>query len=168
MTISEIPYDFIRQRVTIGWTEIKFGLDHQLLKPEGAIDKAMEQLCTSSETSKDLVELATMANSESVADLVSSLAGHELPAPDQFVKDKWLYIVLAWVYENQKLLIDPLQIVEEVYADFDYPQQIVSFVRYMPTEDLNVGNLEQNEARLFRSWRNYLSEMKDRFAEQTQ
>ena len=45
MTIAEIPYEFISRRVELGWNEIKFGLDHQLVKPKVAIDKATERLC---------------------------------------------------------------------------------------------------------------------------
>ncbi len=37
--------------------------------------------------------------------------------------------------ENRETVEDPFAVVEELYADFDYPEEIAGFVRYMPPED---------------------------------
>jgi hypothetical protein len=164
MAVTEIPYEFISQRVELDWMEIKFGLDHKLLKPNAAIEKATEQLCGADPAPKEVVELASLAESEPVADLVSRLARVETPSEDQDVKAKWLYLVLAWLFEHRESLVDPLGIVERVYSDFDYPKEIASFVRYMPMEGPDLENYEQNEARLFDRWKAYLDRSGKRFA----
>jgi hypothetical protein len=163
MTIARIPYEFISQRVELSWTEIKFGLDHELVKPKAAIEKAAEHLSGTDAAPKELVELASLAESEPVADLVSHLTKIETPPSDERIKDKWLYLVLAWLFEHRVSLVDPLGMVETVYSDFDYPKEIASFVRYMPMDGPDLGNREQNEARLFDRWRAYLNRAGNRF-----
>lgn len=167
MTIGEIPYEFISQRVKVGWNEIKFGLDHQLTTPKTAIEKATQQLCDTDTASPEVIELAGLAASEPVADLITRLAKAETSPDDEYVKAKWLYLALAWLFENRESLVDPLSLVEEVYSDFDYPREIASFVRYMPMEGPDLKNREQNEARLFDNWKAYLDQGGKRFARLT-
>ncbi len=164
MAIVEIPYDFIIQHVELGWTEIKFGLDHELVKPKAAIEKATERLCRTDAAPMEVVELASLAENEPVADLVSHLANAETPPAEEHVKAKWLYLVLAWLFEHRESLADPFGMVEKVYSDFDYPKEIVSFVRYMPMDGPDLGNREQNEARLADRWKAYLNRAGKRFA----
>ncbi len=49
--------------------------------------------------------------------------------------EKWLYIILLDLFNKRKELDDPLGRVEEIYENFDYPEEIESFVRYMPVSD---------------------------------
>ena len=49
--------------------------------------------------------------------------------------EKWLYIVLLDLFNKRKELDDPLGNVEEIYENFDYPEKIESFVRYMLAND---------------------------------
>jgi hypothetical protein len=67
--------------------------------------------------------------------------------------------VLAWFYEHRGEVPDPLLRVEEVYADFGYPEQIAKFVRYMPMEGPDLGSREANEHRLFERWKRYIEEV---------
>ena len=162
MTVSNIPYEFIRQHVELGWPEIKFGLDQQLLKPKAAIDKATDLLSVADDVPKEVIELAGLGESEPVTELVSTLITKEVPPSDGQIKAKWLYLVLAWLFENRESLVDALGMVESVYSDFDYPKEIASFVRYMPLNELDLGNREQNEARMFERWKTYLGQAKTR------
>ena len=163
MIVTDIPYEFISQRTELGWNEIRFGLDQQLIKPKAAVDRATEQLCHMDATPKEMVELASLSESESVVDLVSHLARNEAPVLGEQVKAKWLYLVLAWLFENRESLVDALGMVESVYSDFDYPKEINSFVRYMPMDGPDLGNREQNEARMFDRWKAYLNRAGKRF-----
>lgn len=165
MTVAKIPYEFITQRVELRWNEIKFGLDHQLIKPKVAIAKALEQLCDTDTAPKEVVELAALGESEPVADLVTRLAEVETPSSSvEYVNAKWLYLLLAWLFEYRESLVDPMTIVEEVYADFNYPREIAPFIRYMPMDAPDLGNQEQNEARMFDRWKAYLDNAAKRFA----
>src|SRR5438128_1663250 len=64
MAVTNIPYEFISQRVELGWKEIEFGLDHRLLGPKATIEKATEQLGGIEVPPKELVELASLGETE--------------------------------------------------------------------------------------------------------
>ena len=72
------------------------------------------------------------------------------------MRRKWAFLILAWVYEHRDSFEDPLDLVEKLYADLDYPEQVAPFVRYMPTDEPDLGSRGQNEQRLFQKWAEYL------------
>jgi hypothetical protein len=72
------------------------------------------------------------------------------------LREAWLDVVLAWLYDHRAELEDPLEMVEAVYADFGYPAQIASFVRCMPMQGPDLGSPAANEQRLFERWKRYL------------
>jgi hypothetical protein len=151
-----IPYSFVRSRVRISWRDALFGLTNELLDPLAAIELAAEQV--DERADPILVALAAGAN-DWVLQRVERLAENESPRSDDEIRDKWLYLVLAWIYENRDRFPDPLQRVEEVYADFGYPEPLAKFVRYMPMEGPDLGSREANERRLFERWKQYLDEV---------
>jgi hypothetical protein len=159
-----IPYHFLRSRVRMSWREMRFGLANDLLDPHAPVDLAVDQVTELAEPSAALLELAGASKNEPTSDLVEDLANDEAPRSDNEIRDKWLYLVLAWLYEHRGEYPDPLQRVEEVYADFGYPEQIAKFVRYMPMEGPDLGSREANEGRLFDRWKRYLDEVAPTYA----
>ncbi|HEZ8210006.1 TPA: DUF2247 family protein, partial [Neisseria gonorrhoeae] len=72
----------------------------------------------------------------------------------------WLYILLNDVFHRKEEFYGPLGEVEKIYADFDYPEEIESFVRYMPPKDGYIPSAhtyEENIARLYSHWEHYLN-----------
>lgn len=153
-----IPYAFVRDRTRLSWRGVCFGLQNELLDPEAPRDMAVDQIAEFEEPSSTLLELASVKKGERTMELVEQLAVAETPSPEEKIRERWLYLVLAWIYEHRNECSDPLQRVEEVYADFDYPERIASFVRYMPMNGPDLGNREANERRLFERWAQYLDE----------
>lgn len=79
---------------------------------------------------------------------------------EEDVSRKWLVASLANLYANRHLTEDPLGEVERIYADFDYPESMKSFVRYMPVAgeyNPDKHSHEQNVERLFENWRRFLA-----------
>ena len=164
MAVTKIPYDFIDKRVSLGWRDVAFGLEHQWIGPKVAIERATDRLCEADSTSADEVELAGLSASDSIIDIVSRLANAEGASTEETCRAKWLYLTLAWLFANRGSLNDALAMVEEVYSDFGYPREVASFVRYMPMVGPDLGNREQNEARLYSNWKDYIDEAGKRFA----
>jgi hypothetical protein len=145
----KIPWAFIRSRAHLTWREVEFGLQNGWLTDEAAIDIAISHV-TASDDSPDVVELASVLPHErcKVPEIVRRLTKRG----PECSKDKWLFLLLAWLYEHRDDIEEPLGGVEELYADFDYPEEMASFVRYMPPQDPSrVG-----ESYLFDAWRRYL------------
>jgi len=154
-----IPYRFLRNRTRMSWRDVRFGLVNELLEPQAPVELAVDQVSERAESSEALLQLAGAGKDEPTLELVEQLADHEPPRSEDEIRDKWLYLVLAWIYEHRDDYPDPLQLVEEVYADFGYPEQIAKFVRYMPMEGPDLGSREANERRLFERWKRYLAEV---------
>ena len=108
-----------------------------------------------------MVELAGLTQAElaevpSLLEKVVSAAEAEDSTASQ---GKWLYLVLAWVYEHRAEVVDPLGLVEQLYADFGYPAELRGFVRFMPPEgryEPQAHTHAENVARLFSKWAEYL------------
>ncbi|RKA27975.1 hypothetical protein DYZ85_00757 [Listeria monocytogenes] len=72
------------------------------------------------------------------------------------VKDKYLYVLLKLVWENENNYADPLEVIEYIYADLDYPSEIEHLVRYMPMKHKNMGSIELNVAEMYKDWETFL------------
>ena len=156
-----IPYAFIRGRLRMSWRDVRFGLANELLDPMAGIDLAVEQVAQPALPSSSVVEVAGLSPDAPLIDLVElveKLAESEPPVAEQEIRDRWLYLVLAWTYEHQADYLDALDRIEEIYADFSYPKRIVSFVRYMPMEDPPLGSRAAAEQRMMQRWKEYLDE----------
>ena len=148
----KIPWQFIRERCSLGWRQLKYGLDNELIDSAVTVERAIDLLGEQADTDPGVIELAALRPGQCGQSILAELADAEPPLDVAEVQDTWLYLVLAWVYEHRSEFSDPLQTVEMVYADFGCPQSIEGFVRYMPSEGPNVGRLE-NEKRLMERWR---------------
>lgn len=153
-----IPYGFIRNRVRMSWREVRFGLLNELLDPLAPVELSLEQVVEVEQPSAAMLGLAGADKNEPTLEFVEQLADSEAQQPEREIRDMWLYLVLAFIYEYRDEYPDPLQRVEEVYGDFNYPEQIANFVRYMPMDGPDLGSREANERRLFERWKLYLDE----------
>lgn len=155
-----IPYRFVRERTRLSWRDIRFGLVNELLDPEAPVALANDQVDELEAPSAALLDLAGVGDDVPTMELVERLAESEPQRSEDEIRHKWLYLALAWIYERRHAYSDPLQRVEEVYADFGYPEQIASFVRYMPMVGPDLGSREANERRLFERWKQYIDEVR--------
>lgn len=153
-----IPYAFIRKRTNVSWRDIHFGLVNQLLAPDAPIALAVDQVDELADPPAALLDLAGAGKNQPTLELVERLAEGEPGHSDDEIRSKWLYLVLAWLYEHRHEDSDPLQRIEEVYADFGYPEQLAGFVRYMPMAGPDLGSREANERRLFERWKQYVDD----------
>jgi hypothetical protein len=155
----KLSLDFVRARATLTWAEIEFGIRNGWLDTDAAVELAMDQVARESSPSRDVLELASILQHERgrIPELIERLARSGEPLS----KEKWLYLLMAWVYCNRSSFVDPFQTVEEIYQSFDYPEEITSFVRYMPAKDPKEGG----EDSMLRAWRSYLDEKQEIFGE---
>jgi hypothetical protein len=134
-----------------------FGLEEQLLDPMAPGERAIEALLGEAPDA-NLIELAELTDRQDPRQLVERLAAGEQEQSLEEIRVKWLWLVLSWIFAHRNQYRDPLRKVEEVYADFGYPDRIAGFVRYMPSDVSSLAGREANEARLYERWRNYIEE----------
>jgi hypothetical protein len=158
-----LPYDFVTMRIKLTWRDILYAIDRQFLSPNAAIEHAIIELSKIEEFPQSLLDLASLNKNESIHPYLDQLADLEPEQPIEDIDEKWIYLILAWVFENRDNCSDPFGIVEQIYADFNYPEQISAFIRYMPSDEPDLGSPELNEARLYKKWEDYLKERDNKY-----
>jgi hypothetical protein len=151
----EIPAAFVlAEDVPMTAEDLAYGLERGFLKPADAVTLATHEVGGGADDDL-LAALGCLLRDE--ADRAREVL--ELLDDPERVHDpgesarKWLYLQLKAAYDERGRLSDPLGVVEEIYADFGYPQAVSPFVRYMP---LRPG-AEPGTSPLMDRWRDYLS-----------
>ena len=169
--IEMVPGKFALKIATLKWGEIQWGYDHGIFAWFDIVDIAQikQQESCGIEQCRLVEELSTVGkqNIWQVSDTVKKLSELE-PVPDDVSKQKFLYICLAWIFENRDKMEEPFAAVDLIYADFDYPEEIESFVSYMPV-DSHRSNANQtlpgSQGRIHANWLQYLK--KNGYREET-
>jgi hypothetical protein len=164
---SPIPWSFIRERMRLSWLDASIGYREKLFEWTDVVELACKHL-TEGEDNALVVELAGITKDEAnrIGELLEQLARDEAnDAADS--KKKWLYLSLAWLFENRDSVANPLSEVERLYADFDYPNEVACFVPYMPTTDgydPTTHSAAENHTRLIKNWEDYLERTRVRLS----
>jgi hypothetical protein len=137
------------------WSDIKYGLEKGHISVDELIKYAILSLdINSSELHYDLASLNNFNENEVIMKIDSLIKKEKLKINNS--KEKWIFLVLLYLYQNRGKYNDPLVAVEEIYADFNYPESIAPIVRYMPSEDLS----SKREVNLLERWRDLLETMR--------
>ncbi|HEV8421134.1 MAG TPA: DUF2247 family protein [Actinomycetota bacterium] len=155
MMISfELSLEFLnRQGIPLSVEDVRYGFERGWLRPQTVIEWAVHQV-EKNESDPIVIDIASLLMDE--IDRVPA-ALDQLDSPDRIhdprsSSRKWLYLQLRAAYEKRRDLADPLGVVETIYSDFDYPQTLEGFVRYMP---LRPGD-DPGEVALLQRWAAYL------------
>lgn len=157
-----LSYDYVSELINLTWQDILYGIKNKFLMENALIKYAIDELCVNENPSKLILELSCLQEGDSIYPYMDELMHlqQEQNVSDSSSKDKFLYVLLNWIYENKDKYKDPLEMVEYVYADFDYPEIISKFVKYMPLNEPSLGTIELNRERLFKYWKDYLDVQK--------
>ncbi|WP_429434308.1 DUF2247 family protein [Pseudomonas sp. BS3782 TE3695] len=125
-------YYMYKKTPWLNWKEPLYGFEHGFIDEKGVSEYTCKTLTEKS--SQEAIELASLLPQENylASDLLQSLADKDL-SPVTDTTKPWILLLLSFLLEHQEDYEDPLEIVEELYANFDYPEEIASLVRYMPT-----------------------------------
>lgn len=159
MSLMPIPFQFIKERAFLSWRDALWGYEHHMIGWSGIVDLANHRLCSSSDFREIELSCLRKSNTYQIGELLRELAASEPLNSGSMSEKKWLFLTLAWIFDNRTRTNDPLGEVENIYADFDYPREVENFVRYMPVidgYDSSQHSSEENENRLFANWEKYL------------
>lgn len=127
----ELANDFLREAaVPLSGEDLRLGVSLGLLSPPAAIVVAADAVQRGA-SDPTLLELAELERDDVVAvrAVLRALDPEEAELfPPESVR-KWTYLELKAAYEIRDRLKDPLGVVEQIYADFDYPAAVAGFVR---------------------------------------
>ncbi|WP_144511089.1 DUF2247 family protein [Bacillus sp. FJAT-22090] len=146
----ELRYEYISKFVKLTWGDILYGINNNIFSDEVAIKHAVAEIEKNEKQPNEVIELAYLFQGESIHPYIGKLGNNNLD--EESSKEKLLFILLKWLFENKELIPEPFKAVAEIYADFDYPEEISKFVYYMPLQDGESGG----NAYLLNQWEKYL------------
>lgn len=154
--------DFCMQSADLQWIDVIWGIENGLLTWKDVRNFALHRMSNPQSTTFD-VENSIVAlgknNASEIMDLARDAASFDSPIVLEQQKEKWLFLLLKWAYENRSSIPYPLGVVDELYADFGYPEDLEPFVAFLPPKDgwePLKHTAQENEERLFRNWELYL------------
>ena len=156
-------YGFASKLVSLTWHDVLDAVTRKIVSRRFAVEHALSQWEILEDYPDALVDLASLGKGGDIHPYIDELVVIEGDLSENETNEKLLFLTLSWIYENIDDYSDPLGVVEQVYADFDYPEKIESFVRYMPSDEPDLGSVEKNQARLIDYWARYLAEQKNKF-----
>jgi hypothetical protein len=145
----------------LSWRELFFGLE------KGYIDgkELSEYVCDAlkSTSPPEAFELASLEPQENhLARILLKSLNEKYSSTELDPTKPWILLLLSYLFEHKEKYDDPLGIVEQLYADFDYPEEIAPLVRYMPLPE----GVEGSEDLLLQNWRTALSNYESVFSQQ--
>jgi len=165
--------EFLLDTIPLSWSDILWGYQHGVMGWRVPIDIAHSRLDRGQTTDVLEIELSQLGKDRDwrVSEIVEELALGESIAKDA-IEANWLYLTVRWIYEHRQDIFDPLERIEEIYADFDYPKSIEPFVRFLPISNITVydptqHSLEDNQERLWVLCKEYLNKVKLRLEPKT-
>lgn len=152
MNALDIPFSFARDiGIDLSWADVLEAYRRKLLSPTFAQEMAAHKLDVHS--GELLLKLASSDKFDDAKSMVLRLA-EEGGSPPQ--SERILKLVVAYLRKIETRKNRLLDCIEEVYADFDYPDCIAGAVRYMPMQGVDLGSIEANEDRLIANLDRYL------------
>ncbi|MGQ4599978.1 DUF2247 family protein [Nocardia sp. R6R-6] len=143
-----IPALFVADWAKLTPGELRYGYEHEWLTSEDVVALALTSVIPAP-TKMDVVEDLSLLLSDElyrVTDLMEKLADHDHRV--------WTYLALAWVHEHQEDFEDLFKMVDLIFADFAYPEEVGQFVTFIPPPTGSMPGMLGLEQR----WQCYLDE----------
>ncbi|MEW5292005.1 DUF2247 family protein [Erwinia papayae] len=160
MGLYPIPLDFIDEITKLSWCDIEWGYKHKLITSEVPIKEAEKKVLTGNYKNSELeLSFIVPGSSDDITNFLKDLCSKCEQKDNLTVKRKWLFISLSWLWEKRHNFKEPLDEIENIYADFGYPDEIENFVKYMPPSngyDPSVHTYAENIDNLINNWKSYL------------
>jgi len=157
LSYIEFSYKDIKEYIPWSWQEIQYAVNQNIISSENVIEHAIKVLDEGILGYDIVLELAILDKDEDISPFLKKLTMLEKLEDEEYIKAKWLYAVLWSLYQKRNSYEDALEMVERIYSDFDYPQNIASLIRYMPSEEGDLGSRELNAELLYKKWERYLN-----------
>ncbi len=164
LTQLKIPADFLRRQFPMSAAELAFGWEKHWVAGIDIVDILAFWWGQGSRLTNVDEEVASLFPNElwrlpELLECAVADAGTPARAAGEAV---WLYLLLAWLFENRTSFSDPWVEIEKVYADFGYPKEISGFVRFMPVPKGEPAT----EAAMTRRWAEFVWNAKARLLQE--
>jgi hypothetical protein len=156
-----LPNTFFKKQFPVSGEELAFGFEKGWVSGTDVVDvlawwwKQGQLLSPADE------EIASLSpnNLWQLPELLEKCQRQNVEKNNPRIGHLWMYLIVAWLFENISTFPDPLGEIEKVYADFEYPDEIQSLVRYMPAQE----GQPVGEKAIISRWGEYVRRVKAEF-----
>lgn len=122
-----IPFYFLEENhIALSAKEVDYAIRYELIYLKD-LGKIVDMSLVKYPNDDSLLELALDLLLDNF--YINTDVSNDVELESDLVSNKWRYILLLWLFENNA----DCDKVNEVYADFNYPPDMESFINYMPT-----------------------------------
>jgi hypothetical protein len=156
----EIPESFVIERARPSPAELAYGFLSGWLGATSVISIAEVKHKEGRPLSPQEAELVLLLpdDLDRVNELCEAMAISDEPAESR--QRLWMYLALAWLLEHRADFPDPLGVIETLFADFEYPDELSPLVRFMPVESGAAVGIPAIEDR----WRDFVERVSREYA----
>ena len=153
----KIPVTYYALRlVQINWADIMFAIENDYFDIEAAVEYAVH-LMELDQSDDLIIELACikaneLIREEIIENYINKFVERTTVEERQEAKDKILYAVMNYLYENKQIFENPATVIEVVYDDFGFPESMKKVVSYIPSKN----ELDKENNLFYNNWSEYL------------
>lgn len=147
-------FSFSQTKTNWSWQEILYGMENKIIARSDVINYATRILDEGILGFDWVLKIAIADEYEDILPYIYELGNLEDSEDDSTIQDKWRYFILKELYAKKSNYENFNEKVEEIYAGFDYPEDMAGFIGYMPS--LDGKSMEE-------SWQEYLTSSKGKF-----
>lgn len=114
------------------WSELEIGLEKCIISEKDVISYANKNLSEHIECFEQVLNLS-IAKEDEVEDILKDLVSKEKKMEAKDVNAKWMFAIIFDAYIYTYDAIDC--VIDEVYTEFDYPEDLSNLIGYMPSDD---------------------------------
>lgn len=114
------------------WCELNFALKKSIISNRDVISYASFILSEEIEQLDKVIELSIAEESE-VEEILYELMENEEKDETDSIERKWIFAIIYDAYTNFQDNV--YNIIDDVYSEFDYPEEISNLIAYMPSND---------------------------------
>lgn len=158
-----IPLSYAVKLIDLNWNDIYFAFINGYINNSEVVNFAVMSL-NSDDLQKDDEFLNLVCSSSNGVDsegIIIYLNNKIDKSTTDNSKEKFLYVVLSFLYDKRDYFEDVFRAIEVIYADFEYPKIMIPFVRYMSNNEKEFFDFPVDESKLlYLNWQKYIEEQK--------
>lgn len=161
-------YEYVTNLVSLNWGDILFAIENNFLVHQTAIKHAQEAVQENENVPETVFELAFLLKCEAefpydVYQLVNKLAISQ-NSDNSDSREKFLYVSLNWVYEHKDDYSNPIEVIDILCDEINYPDEVKNLISFMPSSESKKNSSVSATEQLFGRLLEYLEKQRDRWA----
>ncbi len=160
-------YEHVSNIVQLNWNDMLFAIENNFLACQSAIEHALKIVQENENVPEEVWKLACMLQHEAeftdVLQLVKRLATSQNNNDYFESREKFLFLSLNWVYEHWDNFDNPIEVIDILCDDKDYPDEVKNLCSFMPSSVPELYTSDSETKRLFDKLLQHLQTQRNRW-----